>query len=121
MGGFENDDNPNLDIINNPDPNGINTSSTVAKFTARENGQPWAGCESLHGSDIGAFSLDSSNCIIKIMVYKSKISDVGIKFVDPTSAAQPEIKVSNSVINQWEELVFDFHQKLEFFQSIKIR
>ena len=49
-----------------------------------------AGCESLHGFDIGSFELDSTNCIVKIMVYKSKISDVGIKFVDLSNAAQPE-------------------------------
>ena len=67
---FENDDNPPLEIVANPDPTGINTSSSVAKFTARQGGQPWAGFESMHGSDIGSFSLDSTNCIIKIMVWK---------------------------------------------------
>ena len=35
------------------------------------------------------------------LVYKSK-NDVGIKFVDPTSAALPEIKISNSLTNEWE-------------------
>ena len=43
------------------------------------------------------------------MVWKNVISDIGIKFVDSTAAAQPEIKVSNTLINQWEELTFDFH------------
>ena len=79
-------------------------------------GQPWSGCESLHGFDIGSFSLDSSNCIVKIMVYKSKISDVGIKFVDPTSAALPEIKISNSLTNEWKNLLLTFAQELEFFR-----
>tara|TARA_Y100001954_G_C15752673_1_gene574556 strand:+ start:382 stop:1185 length:804 start_codon:yes stop_codon:yes gene_type:complete len=116
---FENDDNPILEIINNPISSGINTSKTVAKFTARRLGQPWAGCETLHGSDIGSFSFDSSNCIIKIMVFKNKISDVGIKFVDPTSAAQPEIKVSNTLVNQWEELTFDFSSRIGVFPIIK--
>ena len=45
---FENDDNPALEIVANPDMSGENTSATVAKFTARQTGQPWAGCESLH-------------------------------------------------------------------------
>ena len=116
---FENDDNPILEIINNPISFGINTSKNVAKFTARRLGQPWAGCETSHGSDIGSFSLDSSNCIIKIMVFKNKISDVGIKFVDPTSAAQPEIKVSNTLVNQWEELVFDFSSRIGVFPILK--
>ena len=116
---FENDDNPTLEIVNNINSNGINSSSLVAKFTARVMGQPWSGCESLHGFDIGSFSLDSSNCIVKIMVYKSKISDVGIKFVDPTSAALPEIKITNSLTNEWEELTFNFCSRIGVFPVIK--
>ena len=50
---FENDTNPALEIVANPDSSGINTSATVAKFTALQSGQHWAGCESMHGSDIG--------------------------------------------------------------------
>lgn len=42
------------------------------------------------------------------MVYKSVISDVGIKLVQPGNGALPEIKVPNTVINEWEELTFDF-------------
>ena len=116
---FENDNNPPLEIVNNPSVSGLNTSSTVAKFTAKKNGQPWAGCESEHGFDLGSFSFDSSNCIVKIMVFKNKISDVGVKFVDPSSAAQPEIKLSNTVINQWEELTFDFSSRIGVFPVVK--
>ena len=94
---FENSGNPPLEIVTNPNTGGINSSATVAKFTALQAGQPWAGCESLHGADIGSFSFESTNCIIKIMVWKDVISDVGIKFVDATSAAQPEIKVANTL------------------------
>ena len=109
---FENDDNPPLEIIANPDPSGINTSATVAKFTARLTGQPYAGCESQHGSDIGTFTLNSSNSIVKIKVWKTVISDVGIKFALPNGAALPEIKVANTLTNQWEELTFDFSGRI---------
>ncbi|MDA9776079.1 T9SS type A sorting domain-containing protein [Flavobacteriales bacterium] len=105
---FENDSNPSLQIVPNPDPSGINTSSTVAKFTALQAGNPWAGCETQHGSDIGTFSITSSNNIVRIMVYKTKISDVGIKLVTSSAASLGEIKVANTVINQWEQLTFDF-------------
>ncbi len=105
---FENATNPPLEIIANPDASGANTSSTVAKFTALQAGNPWAGCESLHGADIGPYVLSASNSIIKIMVWKSVISDVGIKLVATTGWAQPEKKVANTLINQWEELTFDF-------------
>ena len=53
---FENNTNPALQFVANPSATGINTSSTVAKFTALQTGQPWAGCESLNGSSIGTFT-----------------------------------------------------------------
>jgi len=105
---FENATNPPLEIVANPDPSGINTSATVAKYTALQSGNPWAGCESMHGADLGPFVLDATNSIVKIMVWKSVISDVGIKFASPTGWAQSEIKVANTLVNQWEELTFDF-------------
>lgn len=105
---FENADNPAVEIISNPDQSGANTSATVAKFTARQAGNPWAGCESNSGADLGPFVLSESNSIIKIMVWKSVISDVGIKLVSSGGWSQPEIKVSNTLTNQWEELTFNF-------------
>ena len=105
---FENDTNPPLEIITNPDPTGANTSATVAKFTALQAGMPFAGCETMHGADIGTFNIDATNSTIKIMVWKTVISDVGIKLVANDGGALPEIKVANTLINQWEELTFDF-------------
>jgi hypothetical protein len=108
---FENDTNPPLEIIPNPDQSGINTSATVAKFTALQTGNPWAGTECAHG-DIGTFTLDNTNSTVKIMVWKPVVSDVGIKFVRPDGSALPEIKVANTLINQWEELTFDFSGRI---------
>ena len=105
---FENDTNPPLEIVTNPDPSGINTSETVAKFTALQLGQPFAGVESLHGSDIGTFDLTPSNALVNIMVYKTKISDIGIKYVTPSGGAQMELKVANTLVNQWELITIDF-------------
>ena len=105
---FENTDNPPaLEIVSNPNSSGINTSSKVAKFTALSSGKAFAGCESQHGSDLGSFKFDSKNSIVKIMVYKTVISDVGLKFVESDGEAQPEIKVANTKTNEWEELTFD--------------
>ena len=104
---FENVSNAPLEIVANPAASGINTSSTVAKFTALQAGQPWAGVESKRNEDIGDFKFDASNSIVKIMVYKSVISDVGLKFSEANGEAQPEVKVANTKINEWEELTFD--------------
>jgi len=106
---FENSTNPALDIVANPNATGANTSATVAKFTALQAGNPWAGCESAHGTtNLGPFVLDATNSIIKIKVWKTVISDVGIKLIAASGWALPEIKVANTLTNQWEELTFDF-------------
>ncbi|NQV38532.1 MAG: T9SS type A sorting domain-containing protein [Candidatus Marinimicrobia bacterium] len=104
---FENDSNPPLQIVANPSISDNNTSATVAQFTALQAGQPWAGCETLHGSDIGSFTFDATNSTVKIMVYKTVISDVGLKFAEVNGEAQPEVKVANTLTNEWEELTFD--------------
>ena len=118
---FENfPSNPSLSITANPNPSGINTSATVAKFNALETGKPWAGCETTHGAGVGVFSLTNANCVIKMMVYKSVISDVGVKFATPAGASTGEIKVANTLINQWEELSFNFSGVLSAPSSIGI-
>lgn len=102
---FENADNPALGIISNPDVTGANTSATVAEFTARLGGQPFAGAETPLETP---FTLNTSNSTVKIMVWKSVISDVGIKFANAAGGSTGEIKVPNTLTNQWEELTFDF-------------
>lgn len=112
---FENDTNPALEIVANPDPTGANTSATVAKYTTLITGAPYAGCETSHDNGMPDFVLDAAHSTLKITVYKSVISDVGLKLVTPTGAALGEIKVPNTLINQWEELTFDFSAQVGFF------
>ena len=117
---FENGTPPApLEIIANPFPSGINTSATVAKLTPLIIGAPWAGVENIHpasnptgASPFGSYTITASNCTVKIMVYKSVISDVGIKFATATNGSTGQIKVPNTLINQWEELTFDFSGKI---------
>jgi hypothetical protein len=104
---FENIGNPPLEIVTNPDVTGINTSNTAAKFTALQGGMPYAGVECAHG-DVGTFTLTPANCIVKIMVNKPVISNVGIKFATGSGASTGELLVPNTQINKWEELTFDF-------------
>ena len=109
---FENGNNPPVEMVSNPNPSGINTSATVCKFTALVNGATWAGFESVHGQGIGVFNLTAANCQIKVMVYKSVISPVGLKFATPAGASTGEILISNTLVNQWEELTFNFNNVL---------
>jgi len=99
----ENTDNPPLEFIANPVSGGINTSATVVKFTARQYGNPWALCFT---DGDGVFTFNASNSTVKIMVYKSKISNIGMKFEGMSPPI--EILVPNTLINQWEEITFNF-------------
>jgi hypothetical protein len=105
---FENDTNPAVEIVANPNTTGINSSTKVAKFTTLATGAPYAGFESKHGTDLGTVKLSAANALVKIMVYKTVISDVGIKFANATDGSTGEIKVPNTKVNEWEELTFDF-------------
>ena len=109
---FENEDNPPLEFVANPNASGINVSSQVAKITARQAGAPWVGTETAHGEMGINWEVSASNTTIKIMVYKTVISDVGIKLASANGGAQPEVKVANTKINEWEELTFDFSHLL---------
>jgi hypothetical protein len=107
---FENDDNPALEFVANPASSSVNDSATVAMFTARQAGQAWAGTET-SAANTTAFTMDATNSIVKVMVYKSVISDVALKF-SVGAAAQAEIKVPNTKVNEWEELTFDFSSRI---------
>jgi hypothetical protein len=115
---FENDDNPALEFVANPGSSSVNDSATVAMFTARMTGQPWAGTETT-AANTTAFTMDATNSIVKVMVYKSVISDVALKF-SVGAAAQGEIKVANTKINEWEELTFDFSSRVGTPETINI-
>ncbi|MBA6351136.1 MULTISPECIES: putative Ig domain-containing protein [unclassified Colwellia] len=115
---FENDDNPALEFVANPASSTVNDSTTVAMFTARMAGQPWAGTETT-AANTTPFTMDATNSIVKIMVYKSVISDVALKF-SVGAAAQAEIKVPNTKINEWEELTFDFSSRIGMAETINI-
>ncbi len=109
---FENDSNPAVLVVPNPSTSGINSSANVISSTSLMAGQPWAGFESMHGADIGTFSIHADNAVIKMMVYKSVISDVGLKFATAAGASTGELKVANTLINTWEELTFDFSSQI---------
>lgn len=98
---------PSLSLIANPVSGGINTSATVVEFIAHTTDNNWALC---YTSNIGEFTFDATNTTVKMMVYKSTISNVGIKFEGLSEAV--ELQVPNTVINQWEELTFDFSSKI---------
>ncbi len=99
----ENGDNPPLEFVSNPSASGVNTSATVAQFNARAAGMSWALC---YTDDINTFEFNASNSTLSIMVYKTVISPVALKFEGGSTPV--EVQVTNTVTNQWETLTFDF-------------
>ena len=105
---FENDTNPAAQIVANPSKTGINTSDKVIKFTALKNGKDSAGFQSAHGTDLGTVTFSASNALVKMMVYKNVISPVGVKFANVADISTGDVKVENTKINEWEQLTFNF-------------
>ena len=99
---------PEVMIIDNPDISGINTSAKVAQYTTILGDFEFQG---FFTDDAGAFTLDATNNIIKMKVWKPVISNIGFK-LEGDNGNLPndmgELKVPNTLINQWEEIVFDF-------------
>ena len=102
---------PALIIGANPSITGLNTSATVASYTPVVGAPFYAGTETAIG-ELGTFTLSSTNCTVKILVRKPVISNVGIKFATANGGSTGEINVANTLIDQWEELTFDFSGKI---------
>jgi hypothetical protein len=88
----------------------MTTLATGAPFAGVENQHP--GSQPSGPSAFGPYVITAENCTVRIKVYKSVISDVGIKFATATNASTGEIKVANTQVNQWEELIFDFSSRI---------
>ena len=108
---FENGDNaPTLyAVVANPNSEGINTSAHCAQYTVNANGAPWAG---LWSSNIVPFTFSIDNCNVKVMVNKNVISNFDLKFENADGTVAFEKQVPNTVINQWEELTFDYTDQI---------
>jgi hypothetical protein len=96
-------------FVSNPKPNGVNTSATVAKFTAADDGGEWSGCESLYGT-LGKWKFDGATpTTVTIDVYKTTFDPVYIKFTSSNKAGQGTVFLAlatPSAINQWVTLTY---------------
>ena len=90
-----------FDIVANPAPGGLNTSDSCLMIVIDTDGNPWAG---VWCSDFPDMTIDASNCIVKILVYKDVTTRFNLK-LEPPNVDHFD---SNTVINQWEELTFDY-------------
>lgn len=102
---FVNFDGGNTTVVANPQQNGINTSSKVAKMV-KSAGQTWG------GSWIGlSSSIDfSANKVFRMKVFSPRVGAKVLLKVE--NAADPGInfekEVATTKANEWEDLAFDY-------------
>ena len=70
------------------------------------------------GSDLGTITMSAANALIKMKVYKSLMSDVGVKLVREDGGSEGDVRARNTVINQWEELSFNLCGKVSAITTI---
>jgi hypothetical protein len=108
-------------VIDNPDPNGINTSSRVAQSVKGEGAEVWAGSLLVLESPIDF----STNKLFKLKVWSPKTGAVvklKVENLDDGNIAY-EVDATTTISNGWEELEYDFspidvsqsYQKIVFF------
>ncbi len=92
-------------LINNPQSNGINTSTKVARMV-KSAGQPWGG--SLIG--LGGPIDFSANRVFRMKVYSPRVgAKVLLKVENRTNTGiNFEKEVLTTVANAWEDMAFDF-------------
>jgi len=96
-------------FVANPFPGGVNSSATVAKYTASADGGAWAGCESIYGT-LGKWKFDGANpTTVTIDVYKTTLAPVYLKFTSTNPKGQGTVFIGSQVpsaINAWVTLTY---------------
>jgi hypothetical protein len=96
---------PGIEIIDNPDGSGVNTTAKVAKMIKSNGAEIWAGAFFEMES---ALDLDTyGKLIVKTWSPKSE-AVVKVKLENENAGITHEVDVTNTVANEWEELVYDF-------------
>lgn len=107
---FPADDSGAFELVDNPDPTGINQSAKVGKATEKANsGQPWQGMY----TDLAAPIHFGSDKIIRMKIWSPQVATVTMKLERPLTPGAPtsgDLTVPNTKANEWEELQFDFSQ-----------
>jgi uncharacterized surface protein with fasciclin (FAS1) repeats len=104
-----------FEVISNPDKSGINTSDNVLKFVVNDGAETYAGAVS---ESYAPFELTQTSHTVTMMVWKSIISPVGFKVEASTNGGPvKEMKVSNTLTNQWETITFDLSSLIGYSYS----
>lgn len=95
---------PDVQVVANPDMSGINTTANVAELVKIATGEVWAG--SFFETEAPLNLSGYSSISVKTWSPNSGIV-VKLKIENADGSVTHEIDVTNTVSNQWEELVYD--------------
>jgi Secretion system C-terminal sorting domain len=96
-------DKAQFSVVVNPNMSGLNTTAHVAKLVVGKDADPWSG---MFNNKITPFIITAQNAHPTLLVYKNVISRVDFKYEGDGFGA--DHFDSNSVVNQWEKMTFDF-------------
>lgn len=97
------DDNSSFKVVPNPDKSGINPSDYVVKFLRSKNGVMWDGFYATLSKSVDL----SVNKFVHVKVWKPRVSPVMFKLEGTVNSEIAPIN-AQSLVNEWEDLVFDF-------------
>jgi|GEM_PF-789174 len=101
-------DSSTMTVVSNPFPGGIASSEMVCKFLRDKDGAPWGGFRSELPTPIDV----TTNKYIHVKVYKSRVSPIKFKLEGGVAGTlEIESKYPQTVVNGWEDIVFDFSSK----------
>ena len=106
---FPSDNSGVFELVDNPDPSGINTSPKVGKAIEKsDSGQPWQGMY----TDLPAPIHFGTDKIVKMKVWSPQVATVTMKIENstrvPPAPGSGDNTVPNTKANEWEELSWDF-------------
>ena len=94
-------------VVDNPNPSGINTSPKVGEFIKAGDAQPFAGMYTF--PDLEAPIDFRGVKTVRVKVYMNHIGNFAAKLEGSTTGAPfIEIAVANTKINEWEEITINF-------------
>ncbi len=104
-----------ISTLANPVPSGINTSPYTGMLFRDKDGVPWCGFWSPLSAPIDL----TTDKYVHVKVWKPRISPVRFK-IESGAAGTLEIESMSpqTLINEWEELVFDFSSKTGLYGQV---
>jgi hypothetical protein len=107
--------NGSITVVPNPDKSGVELSDYVVKFVRPKDGQPWSGFYATLDKPVSF----TTKKYVHVMVWKSRISPVKFK-IEGGKTGNIEIasKYPQTVVNGWEDMVFDFSKADSAYSKI---